>query len=814
MQKEVNHMKMSQFSRLDVATPQQIEELIRIGFLKKDEVEAFDINDLWCVFLRRSFPLAKSETMKKYRIGLLLASPTQNVWDHLKDHIVDAAAFYTVALQLLGFVCDDDFDVTQPLKEMENFNLNYHETISTKEELIGAWYDLLNTRGSYGQIFLDYLAGEGFFVSLYDLPIDQKPLIFNGKSQPVYDTDALIREVVYIETDLDTDHDGQRDLIKAEITRPKDTDAGLKIPAVYTSSPYGQGTNDKTSDKLMHNVDVPLTRKEPNNTTYEDLKPSDPTTPLPDRRTPLGTSQESEESFSREASYTLNDYLLARGFAAVYTAGIGTRDSDGVRTCGSREETASVIAVIEWLAGNRRAFTNRTDTIEIKAWWCNGSVAMTGISYLGTNSMAAATSGVKGLKTVITEAGIPNWYDYYRDGGLVIAPGGYPGEDIDVLADLCFSRQKLGADHLKIKPFFDQQLKQLKIDQDRTTGNYTTFWNERNYLNNIQNVACDVIMVHGLNDWNVKLRTVYRFYQALDQVPVTKKLILHQGQHIYINDWQSLDFSEMMNLWLTHKLYAVENHAKELLPDVLVQDNVQEQTWHTYPDWESSQVATKTWSLTENKLSEVKPGADLTLHFSDHLPEKEFANYKKDLSTWEKDLLTDDKTPMTKNRLLFKTTPLEKDLLLRGAAKLKVNIASALDHGLLSVMLVDFGSAKRLGASPTPVGREKLQLGFHWREMTLREFKLTKETPWKMITKGHINLQNRHNPWQVDDLKAHEFYEFEFELQPSFYHLQASHKLGLVIYATDMGMTVRGNEENDYALKLADCQLQIKTSEY
>ena len=36
MQKEVNHMKMSQFSRLDVATPQQIEELIRIGFLKKD----------------------------------------------------------------------------------------------------------------------------------------------------------------------------------------------------------------------------------------------------------------------------------------------------------------------------------------------------------------------------------------------------------------------------------------------------------------------------------------------------------------------------------------------------------------------------------------------------------------------------------------------------------------------------------------------------------------------------------------------------------------------------------------------------------
>src|SRR5699024_6424547 len=246
-----------------------------------------------------------------------------------------------------------------------------------------------------------------------------------------------------------------------------------------------------------------------------------------------------------------------------------------------------------------------------------------------------------------------------------------------------------------------------------------------NYLNNIQNVTCDVIMVHGLNDWNVKLRTVYSFYKALKQVPVTKKLILHQGQHIYFNDWQSLDITDMMNLWLSHKLYDVENGAKEILPDVLVQDNTQEQTWHTYPDWESSQVETKTLALSENKLSETKSGTDLTLHFSDHLPEKEFTNYKKDLPAWEKDLLTDGKTPVTNNRLLFRTDPLEKDVLLRGAATLQVSVASSLDHGLLSVMLVDYGKEKRLGANPAPVGKEKLQLGCHWREMSLREFKLT-----------------------------------------------------------------------------------------
>ncbi|XIF19902.1 MAG: Hypothetical protein AJITA_00608 [Acetilactobacillus jinshanensis] len=31
-----------------------------------------------------------------------------------------------------------------------------------------------------------------------------------------------------------------------------------------------------------------------------------------------------------------------------------------------------------------------------------------------------ASTGVPGLKTVIVEAGISNWYDYYRDNGLVV----------------------------------------------------------------------------------------------------------------------------------------------------------------------------------------------------------------------------------------------------------------------------------------------------------------------------------------------------------------------------------------------------------
>ncbi|MSE24896.1 hypothetical protein GKC32_10650, partial [Lactobacillus curvatus] len=73
----------------------------------------------------------------------------------------------------------------------------------------------------------------------------------------------------------------------------------------------------------------------------------------------------------------------------------------------------------------------------------------------------------------------------------------------------------------------------------------------RNYLKDVGNIKCDIVMVHGLNDWNVKLKNVFNLYNKLGDVEVTKKLILHQGQHIYINNFQSLDFTDMMNLWLS-----------------------------------------------------------------------------------------------------------------------------------------------------------------------------------------------------------------------------------------------------------------------
>ncbi|XIF19742.1 MAG: Xaa-Pro dipeptidyl-peptidase [Acetilactobacillus jinshanensis] len=202
--------------------------------------------------------------------------------------------------------------------------------------------------------------------------------------------------MVYVEAPLDTDHDGKRDLLRTDIIRPSETNRGLKVPVLFTASPYNLGTNDQGGRDLTHNVNVPLKHKQPNHLTYQDIESNpDPTQNIP--------------------TYTLNDYFLARGFAVVYSAGIGTLDSQGDQTTGDPAEVISAKSIVEWLAGNRTAFTSPVDHVAINAWWSNHNVAMTGRSYLGTLSTAVAATGVHGLKTCIIEAAISSWYDYYRE---------------------------------------------------------------------------------------------------------------------------------------------------------------------------------------------------------------------------------------------------------------------------------------------------------------------------------------------------------------------------------------------------------------
>lgn len=78
---------------------------------------------------------------------------------------------------------------------------------------------------------------------------------------------------------------------------------------------------------------------------------------------------------------TWYDYYLVRGFAVVECGGLGTKGSEGFETCGSDLEIDAFKCVIEWLNGERVAYTDKTSNIAIEADWSNGKVGMTGRSY-------------------------------------------------------------------------------------------------------------------------------------------------------------------------------------------------------------------------------------------------------------------------------------------------------------------------------------------------------------------------------------------------------------------------------------------------
>src|SRR5699024_4528847 len=214
-------------------------------------------------------------------------------------------------------------------------------------------------------------------------------------------------------------------------------------------------------------------------------------------------------------------------------------------------------------------------------------------------------------------------------------------------------------------------------------------------------------------------------------------------------------------LWLTHELLGVDNQAKEIIPNVIIQDNTETETWNAYQDWANNDNEQIKYSLSSDKLNIGQP-VKQELSFNDQLDKKSFDFYAKHNDTWENELLSSNEK-LLKNRLLFKSAPLDDDLTIDGKTLVNLKVSSSQNIGLLSFQLVDYGLAKRLTVSPTLLSKNSLAGTFDWREDDLREFTYGKQTPFKMISKGHLNLQNRENNYKVDELKPDVFYNVSVE---------------------------------------------------
>lgn len=755
-------MKYNQYSYLSVDQKDILKELKEIGFdlpthLPEKELFEWFVRKVYFTYKDTDYPLS----------NLVVDSKTDFLTYIQSDCEWSPNIFYTVALQLLGFRYFIDFEDTDSFLKEVQFPIEYGN-------LVENLYHLLNTRTVKGNLLIDQLVSDGL------IPEDNQYHYFNGKSLATFTSHDAIREVVYVESRVDTDKDGLPDLVKVSIIRPRYEG---KIPAVMTASPYHQGTNDKASDKALYNMNVDLEVKEPHTIQVE--------VPQLELVDPVGSAElvdEAEETLTHiNSSYTLNDYLLPRGYANLYVSGVGTKDSQGLMTNGNYQQIEAYKNVIDWLNGRCRAFTDHTRKRQVKADWSNGKVATTGISYLGTMSNGLATTGVDGLEVIIAEAGISSWYNYYRENGLVTSPGGYPGEDFDSLAELTYSRNLLGGDYLHHNAAHQADLDRVKKELDRASGDYNQFWHDRNYLLHADRVQAEVVFTHGSQDWNVKPLHVFNMFQALP-ASIKKHLFYHNGAHVYLNNWQSIDFRESMNALLSKKLLGYDSSYE--LPTVIWQDNTGEQSWTSLDDF-GNQTSQRTFSLGDGEKV-----------IQNRYETKDYERYGKAYPTFLSDLYQDKAQQVTID------LPIEEDLHLNGKARLHLRLHSSTNKGLLSAQLLELGSKKYLQPYPAVLSVRTLDNGRYHMLDNLTELPF-KEAGQRVISKGYLNLQNRHDLLEVDAVTPGEWMEFDFDLQPTIYKLEKGATLRLVLYTTDFEITVRDQTDYQLTIDLAQSSLHL-----
>lgn len=669
--------------------------------------------------------------------------------------------------------------------------------------------------GKNGRVVFETLCENGFFDKINESKKIPEVLVFDGKLQPIFNYSEFLLEKVYVETSLDTDGDGKRDLIEVFIRRPKETLKGMKVPAIYVANPYMMSCNEEVYNN-MHSVDKNLKKFCEKKIRYEDIKVKECKSKYycENERVSKGEAKTSlAQDENLDCITEWYKYFNSRGIASVFSAGLGTKGAEGINCTGSKEEKEWTIAVIEWLNGKRKAYTNLTDNIEVKAEWCSGKVAMCGKSYLGTLSIAAATTGVEGIKTIIPEAAISNWYNYYRVNGVVGAPLEWQGDDADLLTNYCRSRE-YSDDNIELKKRYKESISQMIEEEARENGNYNSFWDERNYLKDIKNIKASVFIVHGLNDWNVKTTHCKLLWNKLKKYNIPSKIILHQGDHIYIQNLKDFDFNDIMNRWLSYWLYDIQNDVMKTVPDVMVQSNLDTLKWEKSQNWPSKEYKDRVFGvdgerLVDNsKIKSLEKNDKKIGKFIDDIDNSGFIREKKNYEEWRDRLVLGERE---KHRVIYKSEVLEEDTTISGDMKIEFSASSNRDRGILSAMLVEIGERRRLSVKQVVTEETKISLGRDAGTMDEVDFVL-EENPskYKVITRGHINIQNRKSSYYKSRVVPKSFHRYSFEMVPTQYTLKKGSRLGLIIYGSDVEITQRPFHKTVYFLDEGSVKLHLK----
>jgi len=551
-----------------------------------------------------------------------------------------------------------------------------------------------------------------------------RPFFENGEAQivPAFSSpENWIREDLWVETEFDTDGDGKLDRMHVDVTRPIATNDGLQLPVIYESSPYYAGTAGNDRD-LFWNVAHKIGE-----------------VPAPPKHVEVvRRGQRPIISNSQVRTW------VPRGYVVVHSSSPGTGLSDGSPTVGGDNESLAPKAVIEWLAGKNNGYKDRMGNEKVDAFWSTGKVGMTGTSYNGTIPLAAATTGVEALKAIIPVAPNTSYYHYYRSNGLVRSPGGYLGEDIDVLYEFIHSGEESKRAYGN-KTIRD---KEMRENMDRATGDYNAFWAGRDYLNDMAPMKAALLMSHGFNDWNVMPEHSYRIYNKAREMGLPVQIYYHQGGH------GGPPPVAMMNRWFTRYLFEIENGVEQDPKAWIVREGDNRQSPTPYPDYPHPQAEDVELHLTKGGNAQ--------------------GGLTTDKGSRKKEILIDDvsftgeylaRAKNSPHRLLYTTPLLSEDVHISGTASITLSLSSSAPAANLSVWLVSL---------PWDGERSDGDAAIYNN----------------IITRGWADPQNSKSISESHPLEPGNFYTLSFDFQPDDQIIPAGQKIGLMIFSSDQEFTL------------------------
>lgn len=550
--------------------------------------------------------------------------------------------------------------------------------------------------------------------------------VSGGLTQPVFSYEEAIREYVRVQSPVDSDGDGRKDLVRVDIIRPKETDAGLEVPAIMFESPY---------------FVTPGAGIESEHKTYD----------------ANGNPTHFPEWY--------DNYFVPRGYALLSVDMLGTSMSDGCPTSGGPSDVLGGKAVIDWLNGRATAYD--ATGAPVRASWATGRVGMIGHSYEGSLAMGVAGTGVRGLTTIVPLAGNSSWYDLAHMNGTLLHFKGMQE----------WIARKVNAD---VDEKCAAVFRHMHEGEDDATGNYNSYWNRLDYRNgpvsNVRNVRASVFAVQGMQDANVPAANFSTWWAGLPRT-VHRKAWVTQYGHMEPFYFRRDVWVDTLHRWFDHELMGVRNDIMRR-PRVDVQ--LGPDRWITQADWPAPTRTVRLRPQHDGSLGKARSNG--TGSYVD-VPQAEAA-MAGDPGTANPHRLA-YLTPPLKAPLRLSGTPsvslrvtLDRPTANLGVLLVDYGKDTRINHhgAGWGVKLVDGRDCLGQGTSDDD--------GCFWKTA---DDTVTSDV--EVVTRGVMDAQNRTSLRHSTPLTPGRSYQISWSLQPQDYEFEAGHRLGLVLTGTDADLS-------------------------